>query len=100
MYQRKNHYGDGIVSFRHTSSCTDRYFGEDVEYEREDGEVHAYAVAAEAFLDVLGHGEDARRDVDRHEQPAQHQHHEYRLPLMKCDRQHVDTCRTYNTAFT
>ena len=58
---------------------TYRYLGEDVEQERQHGEVHADAITSESLLDVLGHREDTGSDVHRYEQPTQHQYDEDRL---------------------
>lgn len=61
------------------ASGAHRDLGEDVQKQREHGQVEADAAAAEALAQVLRHRDDARGQVHGREEPAQQQHHEQRL---------------------
>ena len=54
-----------------SAAPTDRDLGEDVEEQREHGEVDADPLAPEPEAEVLGHGEHAAGHVHRDEAPAQ-----------------------------
>ncbi len=48
-----------------------RYFGEDVEDERQNRHVCAYSLASKAFSQVFRHGHHTSRDVHRDKDPTQ-----------------------------
>ena len=67
------------IEFNFLATCRD--FCEDVEDEREGGEVHADPLSAEPLPEVLRHGVHARGHVDGDEKPAQEEDEEHGLRM-------------------
>ena len=66
-------------------SATCRDFCEDIEDEREGGEVHADPLSAEPLPQVLRHRVHARGHVDGDKDPAQEEDEKHRLQMRKGD---------------